>query len=209
MAKTRSIVIFTEDGQIELSVNPKQIQISSDNGDKSIELLNLGTIMLPGHRNPIKITIQTFLPVQNSPFYKGTSPDDVVSMMNKAKNGQKSIRLIISETNINHEFIINSTSETYIEGQKDIQISWSFTEDRFSNIMAVASMAGGYTDTGLNQRPDTQETPKTVVVKKGDTLWGFAVKYYGDGTRWTEIAKKNEISNPKKLAIGKVLEIPQ
>ena len=75
--------------------------------------------------------------------------------------------------------------------------------------MAVASAADNYTDTGLKQRPDAQETPKTVTVKKGDTLWGFAVKYYGDGTRWREIADKNKIKDPKRLPVGKVLEMPQ
>lgn len=209
MAKTRSILIAAEEGQFELAVNPKQIQITSENGDKSMELLNIGTVMLPGHRNPIKVTIQTFLPAPDSPFYKGISPENMINIVNKAKNGQKSVRLIISGTNINHKFIVNSSAETYTEGQKDIQVSWSFTEDRASSIMAVASAADNYTDTGLKQRPDTQETPKTVTVKKGDTLWGFAVKYYGDGTRWREIADKNKIKDPKRLPVGKVLEIPQ
>lgn len=208
MAKTRSVLISTGDGQFELAVNPKQIQVSSDNGDKSIELLNIGTVMLPGHRNPVKITIQTFLPAPGSPFYRGISPDSMISMVDKAKNGQKSIRLIISGTNVNHRFIVNSASATYTEGQNDVQVAWSFTEDRFSNITAVASMANRYTATGLSQRPDTQETPKSVTVKDGDTLWGFAVKYYGDGTRWQDIARQNGVNDPKKLPVGKVLEIP-
>lgn len=208
MAKTRSVVISTDDGQFELAVNPKQIQVSSDNGDKSIELLNIGTVMLPGHRNPVKITIQTFLPAPGSPFYKGIAPDSMIRMVDKAKNGLKSIRLIISGTNVNHRFIVNSAAATYIEGQKDVQVAWSFTEDRFSNITAVASMANRYTATGLNQRPDTQETPKSVTVKSGDTLWGFAVKYYGDGTRWQDIAQRNGVNDPKTLPVGKVLEIP-
>ncbi len=209
MAKTRSVLISTDGGQFELAVNPKQIQVSSDNGDKSIELLNIGTVMLPGHRNPVKITIQTFLPAPGSPFYRGVSPDSMVSMVEKAKNGQKSIRIIISGTNVNHKFIVNSAAATYTEGQNDVQVAWSFTEDRFSGIAAVASMANRYTATGLSQRPDTQETPKSVAVKSGDTLWGFAVQYYGDGTRWQDIARQNGITDPKKLSVGKVLEIPQ
>ncbi len=209
MAKTRSVLVSTDGGQFELAVNPKQIQVSSDNGDKSIELLNIGTVMLPGHRNPVKITIQTFLPAPGSPFYRGVAPDSMIGMIEKAKNGQKSIRIIISGTNVNHKFIVNSAAATYTEGQNDVQVAWSFTEDRFSGISAVASMANRYTATGLSQRPDTQETPKSVAVKSGDTLWGFAVQYYGDGTRWQDIARQNGITDPKKLSVGKVLEIPQ
>lgn len=209
MAKTRSVLVSTDGGQFELAVNPKQIQVSSDNGDKSIELLNIGTVMLPGHRNPVKISLQTFLPAPGSPFYRGVAPDSMIGMIEKAKNGQKSIRIIISGTNVNHKFIVNSAEATYTEGQNDVQVAWSFTEDRFSGISAVASMANRYTATGISQRPDTQETPKSVTVKRGDTLWGFAVQYYGDGTRWQDIARQNGITDPKKLSVGKVLEIPQ
>lgn len=209
MAKTRSVLVSTDGGQFELAVNPKQIQVSSDNGDKSIELLNIGTVMLPGHRNPVKISLQTFLPAPGSPFYRGVAPDSMIGMIEKAKNGQKSIRIIISGTNVNHKFIVNSAAATYTEGQNDVQVAWSFTEDRFSGISAVASMANRYTATGISQRPDTQETPKSVTVKRGDTLWGFAVQYYGDGTRWQDIARQNGITDPKKLSVGKVLEIPQ
>lgn len=209
MAKTRSVLVSTDGGQFELAVNPKQIQVSSDNGDKSIDLLNIGTVMLPGHRNPVKISLQTFLPAPGSPFYRGVEPDSMIGMIEKAKNGQKSIRIIISGTNVNHKFIVNSAAATYTEGQNDVQVAWSFTEDRFSGISAVASMANRYTATGLSQRPDTQETPKSVTVKRGDTLWGFAVQYYGDGTRWQDIARQNGITDPKKLSVGKVLEIPQ
>jgi nucleoid-associated protein YgaU len=209
MAKTRSVLVFTDGGQFELAVNPRQIQVSSDNGDKSIDLLNIGTVMLPGHRNPVKISLQTFLPAPGSPFYRGVEPDSMIGMIEKAKNGQKSIRIIISGTNVNHKFIVNSAAATYTEGQNDVQVAWSFTEDRFSGISAVASMANRYTATGLSQRPDTQETPKSVTVKRGDTLWGFAVQYYGDGTRWQDIARQNGITDPKKLSVGKVLEIPQ
>ena len=190
MVKTRNILVITDDGQFELAVNPKQISVSGDNSDKTMELLNLGTVMLPGHRNPLKITIQTFLPASNSPFYKGITPEKIIAMIDKAKDGQRSIRLIISGTDINHKFIINSASRNYIEGQKDITVSWSLTEDRMSSVRAVAS-AAKKTDTGLNERPGDEEIPKSVTLVKGDTLWDLAVKYYGDGTQWTKIAEAN------------------
>ena len=36
-------------------------------------------------------------------------------------------------------------------------------------------------------------------------LWGIACELYGDGTRWREIAKKNGVTEPRKLPVGKVL----
>jgi LysM repeat protein len=52
------------------------------------------------------------------------------------------------------------------------------------------------------------KTAKSYTVKKGDTLWDLAVKYYGDGTQWKKIAKANGVKDPKKLQIGTKLKIP-
>ena len=43
---------------------------------------------------------------------------------------------------------------------------------------------------------------------KGDTLWGLANKFYGDGMYWKCLAAYNGIKNPKKVRDGKVIMIP-
>ena len=43
---------------------------------------------------------------------------------------------------------------------------------------------------------------------KGDTLWGLANKFYGDGMYWKCLAAYNGIKNPKKIRDGKVIMIP-
>lgn len=47
----------------------------------------------------------------------------------------------------------------------------------------------------------------TYIVKKGDTLWGIALKYLGSGNRYKEIADYNNILNPNKLKIGQTIKI--
>lgn len=46
--------------------------------------------------------------------------------------------------------------------------------------------------------------------KKGDTLWGIAEKYYGDGKKWKNIYRfnKDRIKDPNKLKAGVRLVIP-
>ena len=46
------------------------------------------------------------------------------------------------------------------------------------------------------------------LVKRGDTLWSIAQRYYGDGRRWGDIARANGLTNPKKLAVGQRLTLP-
>ena len=45
-------------------------------------------------------------------------------------------------------------------------------------------------------------------VVKGDTLWAIAQRYYGNGSRYPEIAKANNISNPNVINVGQKLLIP-
>ncbi|MFF5265192.1 BTAD domain-containing putative transcriptional regulator [Actinomadura viridis] len=54
--------------------------------------------------------------------------------------------------------------------------------------------------------PDRDETSKTV--RRGDTLWAIAERELGDGHRWKEIARLNEVSDPRELRPGQVLQLP-
>lgn len=48
----------------------------------------------------------------------------------------------------------------------------------------------------------------TYTIKGGDTLFAIAQKFYGSGGKWGRIAQANNITNPRRLLIGKVLIIP-
>lgn len=43
---------------------------------------------------------------------------------------------------------------------------------------------------------------------KGDHLWGIAVRAYGDGYRWVDIAKENKLKNPNIIHVGQTLTLP-
>jgi LysM repeat protein len=49
---------------------------------------------------------------------------------------------------------------------------------------------------------------RSYVVKRGDTLWGISLKFYGTGTKWQRIADANKIKDTRKLGVGKKLRIP-
>lgn len=57
--------------------------------------------------------------------------------------------------------------------------------------------------TPINTTPGNYYT-----VVRGDTLWGIAQKFYGNGSRYPEIAKANNISNPDLIHAGQKLLIP-
>ena len=45
-------------------------------------------------------------------------------------------------------------------------------------------------------------------VQRGETLWSIAARYYGDGQRWRDIARANNIPNEHQLRIGQRLQLP-
>lgn len=63
--------------------------------------------------------------------------------------------------------------------------------------------------TGGAQQPTvTQPVSTTHLTKAGDTLWDLAMRYYGDGNKWTVIGDANNIVDPRRMATGIVLRIP-
>lgn len=64
--------------------------------------------------------------------------------------------------------------------------------------------------TAKTMEDNTQRiTGGTYTVAKGDTLWKIAVRAYGDGYRWVDIARENKLSNPNLIHSGNVLSLPR
>ena len=49
--------------------------------------------------------------------------------------------------------------------------------------------------------------PTKYVVQEGDTLWDICVRFYGDGTKYAEVATKNGIVNPDLIYPGQVIKL--
>ncbi len=44
-------------------------------------------------------------------------------------------------------------------------------------------------------------------VVKGDNLWNICVRAYGDGYKWSEVAKANALAHPDSIEVGQVIKL--
>src|SRR5208283_2796268 len=60
----------------------------------------------------------------------------------------------------------------------------------------------------LSLAAESKPIPEIYAIVAGDTFAKIAVHFYGDATKWREIAKVNPLLDAKKLKIGQVISLP-
>jgi len=61
----------------------------------------------------------------------------------------------------------------------------------------------------LKERPtNSPDVDKSYTVVRGDTIGSIAFKVFRDASKWREIAKANDIRDPRRLRAGQTLAIP-
>lgn len=61
--------------------------------------------------------------------------------------------------------------------------------------------------TGAGEAISSPITGVSYTVVPGDNLWDIAVRAYGDGFKWVEIAQANNLANPDLIHAGNVLTL--
>jgi len=64
----------------------------------------------------------------------------------------------------------------------------------------------------VSTTPTDREEPISgteYIVQKGDNLWKIAVRAYGDGYKWPEVAKINNLTNPGILFVNQSIRLPR
>ena len=205
---SRTILLWYNNGeqQFSFTVNPETLSVTRPNCNRAERLAMGGAVNLWGGRGLREVRFTTFLPRQDSPFYDGTDGAEVLSRLKSWQDSGRPIRMIVSGSDINDAFLIEDVTETLREGDGDIALTLTLREYKFASGLA-GEASGAAQDARKTARTDERVLPKTWTVKRGDTLWDIACELYGDGTRWREIARKNGVTEPKKLPIGKVLMV--
>lgn len=202
--RTRAILIWHNNGEeyFYFTVNPELLTVSRPNCNRVETLAVGGEVNLWGGRGLREVRFTTFLPSRRSPFYDGTDSREVLRLLRAWQDSGDPVRMIVSESDVNDAFLIEDVSEGLREGDGDVRVTLHLREYKFPAALGSSSTAAG-----AAARPDERAARKTWTVRRGDTLWDIACTLYGDGTRWREIARKNAVTDPRKLPVGQVLTL--
>ncbi|CAI6291687.1 LysM domain/BON superfamily protein [Bacillus subtilis] len=204
--------------KLRLPVLPEQIDISNTIQNESVKVASFGEITFIDKPGAKEISFSSFFPKKHSPLaeYKGfPSPENAIAKVEKWVKSKKPVQFLITGTKINLTCSIEVFS--YSEGQKDI--GDRDYEIKLKEYKTASPRKIKQKKKTKKKRP-SKASPKTYTVKKGDTLWDLAGKFYGDSTKWRKIwnvNKKAMIKRSKRnirqpghwIFPGQKLKIPQ
>jgi len=218
------------DSIITLPIPPESFNTDVSGKNETVDIVNIGEINILKDIALRDFSFKILLPKDNTlSLIKDSEfkePIFYLSRFREYKVNKKPVRFFITRLlpsgkeifkgNLLVSFEDYSVEENAGE-EGDFWVDINLKEYR--EIKNIITKDTGNTDSNgnaiVNQelRRTTKEPPKTYTVKNGDTLWKIAKLELNDGSRYSEIAKLNGITNAEEiiypvLEVGRVLQLP-
>jgi hypothetical protein len=211
---------------------PEEIRVQTGPIFQSYTIMAIGNVKLPYGEELTGFSWQGILPGkvrENDPFVlEWRNPHEIQGIWSMYRARGKKLRLLVTETPINHDVYMGPYDVTYQGGHGDYYYSINLVEakDLFINESSSPSPAQPPAAADSPQEPPPpplsntpppgQERPEpppppTHTVNSGDTLWAIAQRKLGAGNRYREIFEANRDvigNNPGRIFPGQVLTIP-
>ncbi|GEA17491.1 LysM peptidoglycan-binding domain-containing protein [Moorella sp. E306M] len=205
---------------IHFPINPERITAQTGSKIQTFEVIALGDIALPRGIVPTRFSWEGFFPGEarkNLPFIKSwRPPKEIIGDISAIRASGEKVRLLVTETPINHDCYIETFEHTWGGGYGDAQYRIELVQARDLKVYTEAEWAnrGAQQASAIVLAAATRPAPpppRTYTVKPGDTLWAIAKRTLGDGSRWREIYQANTAvigKDPNLIRPGQVLRIP-
>lgn len=207
---------------VALPVTPSKMQMKIKNQNKTINLINDGEVNILKSAGLTEISFNAMIPHVRFPFgYYPNGYRDSSYYLDKIE--QLKVRLLpfqficsrtspsgslMFDTNLKVSLEDYSIDEDASEGQSlNVSIKLKQWRDYGTKLVKIESTSKTAT-VETERSTETAPVVKTYIVKSGDTLWNIAKKYLGDGSKYSNIASLNGLSNPNLVAIGQTLTMP-
>lgn len=207
---------------------PAKLSVKISGKNTTVTLLNEGEINFLKYPGLTEITLPLVFPMLTA----RKRPDYYLTLLERAKTQKTTTQFIMTRTTPAGQLLFDTNIKVSVEDYTieenatnglDVSVEVKLKQYRDYSTKTVAIKTtvkhNDSKDTPVVKKTATVKTtrpattaPKvrTYTVKKGDTLWGIAKKYYGNGAKYTQIynANKDKIKNPNLIYPGQVFTIP-
>lgn len=212
-------------GGVLMPETPAKLTVKIKGRNATLTLLNEGEINFLRTPGLTEITLPLTFPMLSG----ARSPEYYLGILEKLKTSKATTQFIMTRTSPSGQLLFDTNIKVSVEDYTvnenatnglDLSVDVELKQYRDYSTKTVKveteatrnTAAVTKTATVTAERPATT-APKvnTYTVKSGDTLWGIAKKYYGNGAKYTKIyeANKGVIKNPNLIYVGQVFAIPQ
>jgi len=200
---------------LELPVPLQEFELGNPHNTYSFSTINSGDVIAIGNKKLRTLSINSVFPDKAYPYLLKKdfpSPKECINIIEKWRLSGEPIRVTIVDTEVNHAFAIDEFKwgKASGDGSGDIAFTLDLTEYSYLNTEKSKGKKEikSSDKNKLKERPKESKDVSKHKVKLGDTLWDLSEKYLGDGNRWKEIAKANNIKDGWALVVGKDIKIP-
>ena len=203
--------------RLRFPVLPVSISVRQGMKNQSVSIQGLGELVIMQDPRAMMVVFSCFFPATPFPgvqFRRLSPPLELVEKITAWMTGDLPVQFLITGTAINHYFTIEEFPwhedggdpgtlhfTLVLKGYKEVAVRQVYVdeENETATIPEPAPV-----------RVDNRAQEKTHTVATGDTMWSIAQRRYGDGSRWPDIARRNQdiVPSPNLLLPGQVLELP-
>lgn len=207
--------------RVRLPVNPEGLSVVSPFGFNDVTVANLGEVSIFGDRGLKEFSFSTFFPAKYNPSYceyrSFKAPYTYVAIFEKWRDTKLPLRFVVTGTKINYLVTIRDFTYDIEKAGSPGDIYFSISLKQFKWVAVRYEATKTTTTKPKATRPPstkkttTTTTKRTYTVKKNDSLFLIAKRYYGNGEKWSTIYNANKKvigKNPNKLKAGMKLVIP-
>lgn len=227
MGSSRERIVLEDEkrGQrFVLPVNPPRISVSDGRSFTEVPIVGLGVALLNGPMKPQELQIASFFPRYYDESFCNYSqlaiPEDsiekIIFWMGRTSGQVQQVatplRVTITGTPFSQLMVITDFQHEYAGGEPDaVYFDMTLRQWRRQRVRVEEAGSGSASSSTSDKRQTPPLSGRTYTVKKGDTLWALAKKYYGSGSKWSTIYEANKAvigSNPNLIYPGQVFVIP-